>query len=132
MLDQPLRDQSSDYAHDKGCISQSNSVRRHSMKHDALPLCFGSTHAWRVGDGTISWCTLRRIGRALLFYDVTDRAQLRSAGCATHEASDGLMVSSTSAIYSKNPSPGSPRAGASPLRAHSFSLLLPTNHGPLP
>ena len=26
---------------------------------------------------------------------------------------DGLMVSGTSAIYSKNPSPGSPRAGAS-------------------
>jgi len=26
---------------------------------------------------------------------------------------DGLMVSSSSAIYSKNPSPGSPRAGAS-------------------
>jgi hypothetical protein len=34
------------------------------------------------------------------------------SGCATPWVPDGLMVSSTSAIYSKNPSPGSPRVGA--------------------
>jgi hypothetical protein len=37
------------------------------------------------------------------------------SGCATPLVPDGLMVSSTSAIYSENPSPGSPRAGAASI-----------------
>jgi hypothetical protein len=43
---------------------------------------------------------------------------------------DGLMVSGTSAIFSKNPSPGSPRAGAflysQNRRGVGFGCLIPS------
>ena len=45
-------------------------------------------------------------------YDVASKLQRAQKGCATLLVPDGLMVSSTSAIYPENPSPGSPRAGA--------------------
>ena len=75
--------------------------------HTPTPPRFNSVVAQvRAAKGVAS------VGGALSFVMLPASYSVPQSGCATPLVPDGLMVSSTSAIYSKNPSPGSPRAGA--------------------